>query len=373
MRVREITGGRDLRHFIQLAWQQNERDPRWVPPLRMAVRTVLDPRKHPFHRHAEVAYFLAERGGRAVGRVAAVVNHLHNEFHQEKTGFFGLFECDDDAEAARGLLATAAAWLRERGMERVRGPVNFSTNDEHASPGVLIEGFDTAPMIMMSHNPPYYGGLIEGAGFEKAKDLVAFWLEGIDPPERIVRGAERLATRAGVTVRSLDMARFDAEVDAIKSVYNAAWARNWGFVPMTDAEFAHMARELKPIVDPHLCLIAEAADGEPVGFSLALPDFNQALRKLPDGRLFPFGFLRLLRAKRRIDRLRVITLGFKPGYQHIGLGYTLYLRTWQIGVSRGYRAGEASWILEDNLDMRRPLENMGGRAYRRYRVYEKAL
>jgi GNAT superfamily N-acetyltransferase len=372
MRVRQISGRRDLRRFIGLAWRQNERDPMWVPPLLMATRKVLNRRKHPFHGHADVAYFLAERDGAAVGRIAAIDNHLHNQFHEERTGFFGLFECEDDSLAARALLDAAGEWLRARGMERVRGPMNFSTNEELSSPGVLIEGFDTPPLVMMSHNPPYYGRLVEGAGFDRAKDLLAYWLEGFTPPERLVRGVERLGQRAGITVRSLDMKRFSDEVEAIKSVYNAAWSRNWGFVPMTEAEFDNMAADLKPIVDPHLCFIAEA-EGKPVGFSLTLPDFNRALRKLPRGRLFPFGIFRLLREKRRIDRARVLTLGFIPKYQRHGLGALLYLRTWQAAVQRGMPRGEASWILEDNLEMRRALENMGAEVYKRYRVYEKAL
>jgi GNAT superfamily N-acetyltransferase len=372
MRVREVTGARDLRRFIQVAWRINRRDPQWVPPLLMAVKSVLNRRKHPFHAHADVVYFLAERDGEAVGRIAAIVNRRHNEFHEDRLGFFGLFECADDPEAARALLDAAAGWLRSRGMERVRGPVNLSTNDEHSSPGVLVEGFDTAPMVMMSHTPPYYAGLIEAAGFAKGMDLLAYWLDDPTPPERLVRGVERLAQRAGVTVRPLDMKRFRQEVDAIKSVYNAAWARNWGFVPMTEAEFDYMAKDLKPIVDPDLCLLAEA-EGEPVGFSLALPDFNRALRTLPRGRLFPFGFLRVLREKRRIRRLRVITLGFKPGFQHSGLGALLYLRTWQAGAAKGYQGAEASWILESNLDMRRPLENMGALPYKRYRIFEREL
>jgi GNAT superfamily N-acetyltransferase len=372
MQVREIAGGRDLRRFIQVAWQINERDPMWVPPLLMATKKALDRRKHPFHLHADVAYFLAERNGKVVGRIAAIVNHLHNQVHEEKTGFFGLFECEDGLEAARALLAAAADWLRARGMERIRGPMNFSTNEEHSSPGVLIEGFDTPPVVMMSHNPPYYAGLIESAGFDKAKDLLSYWLEGLTPPERLVRGVERLAARAGVTTRPLDIKRFKDEVEAIKSIYNAAWSRNWGFVPMTEAEFDFMASELKPIVEPNLCFIAEA-EGQPVGFSLTLPDFNQALKTLPRGRLFPFGIFRLLRAKRRITSTRVLTLGFTPRFQRHGLGALLYLRTWQATIDRGTPRGEASWILEDNLEMRRALENMGGVVYKRYRVYEKEL
>lgn len=372
IRVRELGEGESLRRFIDLAWAVNARDPMWVPPLRSSVRTLLDRGKHPFHQHAEVAYFLAERNGKAMGRIAAVVNHRHNEFHEERTGFFGLFECEDDVEAAGALIDAAAGWLRGRGMERMRGPVNLSTNEELASPGILVEGFDRPPLIAMTHNPPYYGRLLEAAGLEKAKDLLAYWLDDPMPHERLVRGVERLARREGATVRPLDPRHFRRDVGIIKEIYNSAWQRNWGFVPMTDAQFEHMAKEFRPIADPDLCLFAEV-NGEPVGFSLALPDLNQALKKIPNGRLFPFGIVRLLWEKRRIRGIRVVTLGFKPGYQHQGLGALLYLRGWQTGAEKGYTYGEASWILEDNHDMRRPLENMGARAYKRYRIYETPL
>lgn len=372
VRIREIAEGKSLRRFVDVAWRVNARDPNWVPPLRMTVDTLLDRGKHPFHRHADVAYFVAERGGEAIGRVAAVVNHLHNDFHEERTGFFGLFEAPNDPEVARALIDAAANWLRVRGMERMRGPMNLSTNEELASPGVLVEGFDRPPLIAMTHNPPYYAALMEGAGLTKSKDLLAYLITDTTPPERLVRGVERLARREGVTIRGLDLKRFDAEIDTIQGIYNSAWARNWGFVPMTDAEFKHVAKDFRPIVDPELCLIAEVR-GEPVGFSLAVPDLNAVLRKIPSGRLFPFGLFRLLWGKRKLRGFRVITLGFKPGFQHHGLGAALYLRTWQIGAAKGYVYGEASWILEDNWDMRRPLENMGATAYKTYRVYEKEL
>jgi GNAT superfamily N-acetyltransferase len=372
LRIREIAEGESLRRFVDVAWRVNTRDPQWIAPLRMSVRTLLDRRKHPFHHHADVAYFVAERGGETVGRVAAVVNHIHNDFHGERTGFFGLFECDDDPQAAGTLLMAAADWLRRRGMERIRGPFNLSTNDEAGSPGVLIEGFDSAPTVMMSHNPPYYARLLEAAGFEKTKDLLAYLIEDQTPPERLVRGVERLTSRAGATIRGLDMRRLDEEISTIQDVYNSAWSRNWGFSPMTDDEFRFMAKDLRPIVDPELCLIAEV-EGRAVGFSLALPDLNQALRKIPSGRLLPFGIVHLLHTRRKINGFRVLTLGFRPGYQHLGLGAALYLRTWQVGAAKGYVYGEASWILEDNQDMRRPLENMGARVYRTYRVYERAL
>lgn len=370
--VRPVSGARDLDQFISLPWQLNAGDPLWVPPLRSSVRHALDPRKHPFHQHAEVACFLGVRNGEVVGRIAAVENRLHNEFHGDRTGFFGLFESIDDERVASALLDRAGEWLRERGLERIRGPLNLSTNEEIASPGVLVDGFDTPPMAMMSHNPPYYGSLIEAAGLEGAKDLLAFWLDDPNPPERLVRGIDRVVERMDARIRTLDLKRFREEVDIIKGIYNSAWSRNWGFVPMTDAEFDHMAREFRPIVDPALCLIAEVR-GEPVGFSLGLPNINHALRRIPDGRLFPFGLFRFLWHRRSIRGIRVITLGFKPGYQQSGLGAALYLRTWLNGTARGYNHGEASWILEDNLDMVRPLERMGARAYRRYRIYERTL
>ncbi|MGH7457738.1 MAG: GNAT family N-acetyltransferase [Longimicrobiaceae bacterium] len=368
LRVREVLPGESLRPFIDLSWKFNADDPAWVPPLRRQLRTLLDRRKHPFHRHAEVRYLLASRGGEAVARVAAVVNHRHNDFHGEKTGFFGFFECEDDPRTSRALLGSAGEWLRERGMERSTGPASFSTNEEC---GLLVEGFEHPPAVLMPHNPPYYARLIEAAGFTKAKDLIAYSLFGFTPPQRLAEGAERLAARAGITVRGLDMKRFRAEVRAIQSIYNSAWSRNWGFVPMTAEEIAFMAKELRPVVDPDLCLIAEHG-GEPVGFSLALPDLNQAIKPL-NGRLSPWGLLRLLWNRRKIDRARILTLGFRPEFRARGLGTLLYLRTWQAGMVKRYYRGEASWILEDNWEMRRALEKMGGEPYKRYRIYERAL
>ena len=371
--VHEIRPGESLGAFIDLGWAINSTDPHWISPLRMTLRAALDRSKHPFHQHADVAYIMATNGGRPVGRIAAIQNHRHNEFHEDRVGFFGLFESYDDQGIAAALLDGAAKWLRQRGCTSMRGPVNFSMNDEISSPGILVEGFAHPPVIMMGHNPPYYERLIEAAGFEKARDLIAFWFD--DPassPQRGARGLERLLERNGATIRPLDMKRFRADVDAIKSVYNSAWSRNWGFVPMTDAEFEHLASEFRPIVDPDLCLIAEA-DGEPIGFSLTIPDFNQAIRHVRGGRLLPFGVFKLLWHRRRINSMRVMTLGFKPQYQHAGLGPAFYIRTWLTGVEKGYDRGEGSWVLEDNHEMMRPLERMGGRAHKRYRVYERDL
>jgi GNAT superfamily N-acetyltransferase len=372
LRVREVPRGGSLTPFLDVAWKVNAADPMWVPPLRMAVGDALNRDKHPFHLHADVAYFIAERGGEAVGRIAAIVNHRHNEFHEDRVGFFGMFECVDDADAARLLVDTAAEWVRARGMDTLRGPMNLSTNEEVSSPGVLVEGFDTPPSITMSHNPPYYARLLEGCGLAGSKDLLAYWMASPEAPERLVRVVERTSKRDGVTLRPLRMKKLDDEVRIIQEVYNSAWSRNWGFVPMTAEEFAYLAKDLKSVVDPELCLIAEVK-GEPVGFSIALPDLNHALKHLPDGRLFPFGLFKLLWHRRKIRSLRLITLGLKPEYHTSGMGAAMYLRTFQVGARKGFRTAEASWILDDNYLMRQALEKLDFVVYKRYRIFDRAL
>ncbi len=368
--VRPVTSRAELDRFIRLPWRIYAGDPVWVPPLLGDLRTVLDRRKHPYHQHADVEYFLAWRGDEVVGRIAATVNHRHNEFHAEKTGFFGFFECIDDAGVARALLEAAEAWLRARGMERVLGPMSFSTNEESGL-GMLVDGFDRPPVVMTAHSPRYYPALVEAAGYVKAKDLLAYWMDDPDPPERLVRGVARIQRQEQIHVRSLEMKDFAGEVARIKAIYNSAWERNWGFVPMTDAEFDYLARQLKPVVNPKLCALAEVR-GEPVAFALALPDFNQALKHV-NGRLFPFGIFKILWHQRKIHRIRVLTLGIVPGYRKKGIDAMLYLHIFREGVRAGFDQAECSWILEDNWDMRRGLERMGARVYKTYRIYEKTL
>jgi GNAT superfamily N-acetyltransferase len=360
-----------LDRFIRFPWRIYEDDPAWVPPLLTDVRKLLDD-SHPFHEHADAEYFLALRGDEPVGRIAAVVNHRYNEFHGVRTGFIGLFECVDDQAVADALLETATDWLRERGMDEAIGPFNLSTNDELYSPGILLDGFEHPQILLMAHNPPYYADLFERAGWEKAKDLLAYWLEDDAPPPRLVRAMERLERSVdGLVIREMDLKRLDQEVERIKEVYNSAWERNWGFTPLTDSEIRHLAKDLKPIVDPRFALMAEV-DGEPVGFALALPDFNQALKHV-NGRLFPFGILKLLWHRRKIDRVRVFTLGLKPEYRRRGIDALLYLRIYQNGIPAGFTKAEASWILEDNWGMRRGLERMGAYVYKTYRVYGRTL
>jgi GNAT superfamily N-acetyltransferase len=369
VRIRPVTTRGQLRTFIRLPWKIYRDDPYWVPPLVRQMKETFDPRKNPFYEHADVQLFLAERGDRTVGRIAAVVNQAHNQFHEEKTGFFGFFECVNDKEVTQELLDAARTWLRERGMETLRGPANFSSNDEW---GLLVEGFDSSPVLMMTYNPPYYPELMEGCGLAKAKDLYAYRMrieEGL--PDRLRRMAAKIEGKEGLTIRPIDMKDFDNELKRIKAIYNNAWSKNWGFVPMTDAEFDHLAKTLKPLVVPELVLFAEI-DSQPAGFSLTLPDYNQALKRI-NGRLFPFGLFKLLWHSRKIDHPRILVMGVVHEYQRRGIDAVFYVRTWDEGKKRGYTWGEMSWILEDNEMMKRAMEMMGGHIYKTYRIYEMKM
>lgn len=365
-----VTTARELREFIRLPWKIYRNDPFWVPPLILDMKKLLNKKAHPFFRHSSAEFFLARRNGEWVGRIAAIVNHNHNRYHNEKTGFFGLFESVDDRDVSSALLETAAQYLRSRGMKEIRGPMSYSTNE---TVGLLIEGFDSSPCIMMAHNPACYRDMMESAGFVKSIDLYAWWLlptNGLNP--KIARVGEKVLNRENVRVRGIDMNHFWKEVDIIKSIYNDAWSANWGFVPMTDEEFIHMAKEMKPVLDPRVVLIAEK-NGEPVAFSLALPDFNQALKKI-NGRLFPLGLPKLLYYSRRIRQVRVLALGIVKRVQNgNGLGAALYYESFRRGVAAGYESCEFSWTLENNELINRSMELFGARIYKRYRIYKKDL
>jgi GNAT superfamily N-acetyltransferase len=371
--VTPVRGGGDRTAFIRLPYSLYRGDPNWVPPLEMERRDFLDPRKNPFFEFGEVELFLARRGGQVVGRIAAVKDPHFNQFHDSNTGFFGLFECVNDTGVARALFDAAAEWLRARGLDTVIGPMSFSTNGECA---LLVDGFDTPPTVLTTYNPPYYSTLIESYGFTKAKDLWSWELSAsVEPPEKVVRIAEKIRQRDEVTVRSADLKNFEAEVALIKTIYNAAWEKNWGFVPMTDREFDHMARELKQIVRPELVLIASVR-GEPVAFSMTLPDANQAIRAA-NGRLttfgLPIGLVKLMLAARKITRLRLTTLGIKEGFRRRGLDAILYLDTLRTARQLGYEGGEISWTLEDNHLVNRAIESMGGKRSKTHRIYTRPL
>lgn len=354
--------------FIAFPYALHRRDPGWAPLLRRDVRTLLSTARNPFFAHAEAEHFLAERDGDVVGRITATHNRAHNEFHHDRVGFFGFFESIDDPAVARALFDRAGEWLAGRGLELMRGPASFSTNDEA---GLLVDGFDTPAALMMPHNPRYYASLVEGAGFRKAKDLLAYQRTFDQPSERLHTAVRRLEKRRRITVRSLDMARFEQEVDLVKRLYNQAWERNWGFVPMSDAEIDFLAAQLRPVVVPELVAFAEHA-GRPIGFAVVLPDLNVALRKNPSGRLFP-GILRVLLASRGIDRLRVMLLGTLPEWRGKGVDALLYNRVWEEAHRRGFRWAEAGWILEDNHAMRNGLVNLGFEVYKTYRIYDRPI
>ena len=371
LEVVPVSSKADLKAFMKLPWRIYKHDPHWVPPLLGELEKVLDRNKHPFHKHADVAYFLARRDGEPVGRITASINHLSNEFHDEKVGNFGFFECIDDEAVARVLLQTAQEWLAQRGMTSVQGPMNFSTNEEFSSPGVLVDGFDTPPVIMMSHNPRYYGKLLDACGYTKVKDLLSYWVDGDEMPERLVKGVARIGKAQNVRMRTLNMKDLDNEITRIKAIYNSAWERNWGFVPMTEAEFDYMAASIKPVVEPKLVIIAEI-EGEAVGFALQLRDLNRAFKHM-NGRLFPFGWLKFLWYKRRIPSTRVLTLGVKPEHRKKGIDAMLIIQLHIEAGKLGCPRGECSWILEDNFAMRHGIERIGGYVYKTYRVYQKPI
>jgi len=371
VQVKPVETRGERRSFNRFPWRiYPGRYPAWVPPLLSEERKRIDPKRNPFFEHGAVQLFLAYKDGRPAGRIAAIENRIHNEFHADRVGFFGMFESIGDPEVTNALLDRASEWVRGRGLDRLRGPVNFSTNEDC---GLLIDAFDAAPYVMMPYNPPYYEDLLTGWGLGKVKDLLAYMGTQDDYNLPRVEGLERMLKRSGLDfrVRSIRMDRFYEEVALVRDLYNSAWERNWGFVPMTDAEVEHMARQLKPVVDPDLALIGEI-DGEPVGFLLALPDVNQAIKHL-NGRLFPFGILKLLWYMRRIEGIRVITLGLKKEYRRTGMAALLYFEIFKRGTKKGHTLAECSWILEDNDLMRAALNKMGFTPYKTYRLFERAL
>jgi GNAT superfamily N-acetyltransferase len=335
----------------------------------MDVRKLLSKEKNPFFKHAEVQHFLAERErDGVVGRITAIHNRRHNEFHDDSVGFFGFFDCIDNQAAANPLFDAAAQWLKQRGLGTMRGPASFSTNDEC---GLLVEGFDTPATILNPHNPRYYMDLIEDAGFSKSMDLYQFQTVSPQIPERLVRAAQLIMKRKKITLRSLNMKRFAEEIEKIKQIYNAAWEDNWGFIPMTNEEIDHMAQDLKPVVVPELVVFVER-EGEPIGFAAALPDLGVALRSNPSGRLFP-GIIKVLWQSRKIKRIRIFLLGLLEEYRNTGADALMYHWIWEKAYGLGYRWAEAGWILENNTAMKNGLVRMGFDPYKTLRFYDRSL
>ena len=365
--IKVVENKRELKQFIKFAWKVNSADPNWVPPLISDRLKVLDKHKNPFFKHAEAEYFLAYRNGEIVGRIAAITNQMYNDFQNDNAGFFGFLEGIDDPEVFKLLLDTAKKWVKEKGKDFIMGPMNPSTNDEI---GFLIDGFDRPPYFMMTHNPPYYPKLMDQLNYPKVKDVYAYYIheDTFIFSEKLRRVAEFTRKKMGIDIRPVRMKEFEAELEKIRYIYNNAWAKNWGFVPMTPEEFDFIANDFKKIIDPDLVLLAEIK-GKPVGFSLALPDYNQIFAKIPSGKLLPLGWLKFLTEKNKINSLRVITLGVIQELQHTGIGGLFYLETFDRGTKKGYISAEMSWILEDNELMVKSAKLMGGKPYKTYRIY----
>lgn len=367
--VRPVLSKRDEKIFIKFQWMIYDGNPYWVPPLLMDRKKLIDRKGNPFYKHAEMELFLAERDGETAGRIAAIINHNHNKEHNENIGFFGFFECVDDQLVANALFDAAKEWLKKRGVTAMRGPASPSVNDEY---GLLIDGFDKPPAVLMVYNLAYYQRLIEAYGFGKAKDLYAYHVHKDKVfSEKLTRVSELLKRREGVVFRSLNMKDFDNEVMQIRDLYNRGWQRNWGEVPMTEEEFQYVAKDLKPVVNPELVIIAEVK-GKPVGFGMSLPDLNIIMKDNKKGYLLPF-LIRLLLFKKRIDFIRIIILGVLPEYLNSGIGGALFYETGRRSVEQGYPHGEASWVVEDNVMMNRGAELMRGDRYKTYRVYQIPL
>jgi len=367
--IRPVRTRRDRRVFIRLPWRLYAGSPCWVPPLLVSETARFDPRKNPYFDHAEVALFLARRGGEAVGRIAAHVNHEHNAYWQDEVGFFGFFECVEDSAVAEALFGAAAAWLRARGRTAMRGPMNFSTNEEV---GFLVEGFDKLPALMMPYTHRYYLDFAARFGLHKVKDLLAWHIDTeIVDLARYEALADRIRERVGFTLRNVNKKDYAGEIARIKRVYNDAWSRNWGFVPMTDRDFEHFATEIRPLVQPACVQIAEK-DGDPIGFCLSLPDINKILVRM-NGRLFPTGLFKLLFGMRTLTALRTITLGTRKDFQKRGVESVFLVEIVRRTVAAGYRTSEMGWTLEDNHLINKALEKMGGRLDKRYRIVEVAL
>ena len=360
---------RDLDAFIRFPLRLYRGDAFFVPPLLYERRKFFRP-SNPIFQFTEVTYFLArDENGDVVGRATAHINRRHNEHAAEKTGFFGFFESVEDQAVASALMRSAEDVLRRRGMSVIRGPFNFSTNEEC---GFLVQGFDRSPALMMPYTKPYYPDFMTRLGYRKAKDLLAYeYTYDGNIPNFLSRLSLRVRKRKQIVIRSINMGRFEEDVATIFRIYNAAWSRNWGFIPVTEDEFRYTAKDLKPIIDPSVVLIAEK-EGKPVAFSVSLPDYNVLLKKM-HGRLLPFGFLHWLFGRKTIGRVRTLLLGVDTEHRLSGIEALLIHDTFERGVSKGYLTGDLSWILEDNVMMRRPLERMGAQIGKVYRIYEKAL
>ncbi len=370
IRVTNVKDKKELNEFISFPYSLYSKDANYVPELRIMQKETLDKKKNPFFEHADAEYFIAKNdNNEIVGRIGAITNQVYVDHWKENYGFFGFFEAINDKEVVKALFDSAIKWLKEKGVDGFYGPVNPSTND---TCGTLIEGFDTPPYLMMVHNKEYYNSLLLDYGLTKKMDLISYELFEDKLPERMITLSEKIEERLksqGITIRQVDFKKMSEEAPKLRYIYNKAWENNWGFMPMTEVEFNNLAKELKMITSPELVYIVEDK-GEPVAFAASLPNVNEIFIKIRDGRLFPFNFLKLIRFKKKIQSMRVLTLGIIEKYRKTGIDACLYVKTTKGGSKLGYHQGEASWILETNVPMNRALEMMNGKPYKKYRIYQ---
>lgn len=372
IQVREVSSKKDLATFIDFPHELYKDDINYVPELHIAQRDLLTPGKHPFHEHSQVALFLAYEGNSIKGRIAAILNNNHNKFKNTNVGFFGFFDVVNDHTIAGLLLDKAKEWLKQKGLSKMIGPVNPSTNEPC---GLLVDGYDSPPVAMMPYNKPYYLELLLKAGFQKQTDLLAYDLPTSTVDRRTVQLKDALLSRLKnnqITIRNVNLKDFNGDVDKILGVYNSAWAENTGFVPMTEPEFRYMAKDLKLILDKDFCLLAEH-NGEVIGFALAIPDINQVLIKIKRGRLLPTGIFKLLMGKGKINYVRVLALGVVDSYRKMGIEACFYASIIEKAAAKKIKGGEASWILEQNELMNNGLIKLNAKVYKRYRILEKAI
>ena len=365
-----VTTKEEKKKFLHFPYKHYKDDEFWVAPLLIEQKKLQSTEKNPFFNNADIAFFYATLNNKPAGRIAAIIDHRYNRFHNTKTGFFGFFESIDKTETSNLLFKVAEGWLREKGMEQVLGPANPGMMDEI---GILVEGFDKYPSILMPYNKSYYDKLLNEAGYKKEMDLLTYLVtqDSVDR-DRANRAMEIVKKRLpGITIRKIKLKKIREEVAIIREIFNSAWKNNWGFIPLSTEEFDALAADLKTIVDDDFAHIAEI-DGKPVGFSVALPDFNQIFRKM-NGRLFPFGLFKILWNKRKINKIRTALMGVIPEYQGKGIDVLLHREAIENGLKKNVYSSEVGWILENNIQMVRVAEKIGGTIDKRYRMYSKNL
>lgn len=369
IQIHTVSNSRDLKQFIDLPWKIYKDDPNWVPPIKNMIRDLLDTSKHPFWEFSEQALFLAERNGEVVGRIAGILDRNYNSYHSENAAAWGFFECENNADTAKALFQAVENWAVGKGLEFLRGPFNPSTNYEVA---LLIEGFDSPPALMMTYNPEYYVNLVEGSGFGKEKDIISLRLDrGDQLTARMDRLGPRLQRKTNIRVRNLDMKNLKSECRLICDLYNSAWSKNWGFVPMTGREVESMAEIMAHTADPALIFFLYYKD-EPVGVCMGAPDINPWLKSI-DGKIGVLGYIKYLLFKRDIASARIFAMGYKPSHQKLGLFIMFLYHIMKVCEPRSYRWLDIGWNLEDNYEIINLELAVGAKINKRYRIYRKNL